>query len=145
MATHQGYAQKATISGVVKDSITDEALPLIAVVLEGTSFGVNTNLDGEFLFVVPHGDYKLSVRYSGYDLYEDSLHIAGDTSGMTIYLQPVSMNLEGLVITSRDVNPSHRVMRNAINNRRKNKFDKIDAYEYQSYNKLVITMDNVTD
>lgn len=139
------YAQKLQIGGLVRDSITGEALPLVGVLLNGTKYGVNTNLEGEFLMVVPPGDYEFVIHASGYYAYRDSLHLEADSLNMLVDLRPVSMDLEGLVITSNSVNPAHRVIRNAIKNRRKNRFDKIDAYEYESYNKLVITMDNVTD
>ena len=52
---------------------------------------------------------------------------------------------EKLVITPRATNPPKKVTTNALANRRYNRFDKIEAYEYQAYNKLVLTMDNVTD
>ena len=139
------HGQKVKIGGVVRDSVTEETLPLVAVMLQGTQFGVNTNLDGEFLMVVPPGKYNLTVRASGYLQYSDSIDLRTDNVGLQIQMKPVSMSLGDVVITSEAINPAHRVIRNAIANRRRNRFDKIDSYEYASYNKLVITMDNVTD
>lgn len=139
------YGQKVSIGGIVQDSLTDETLPLVAVMLQGTQFGVNTNLDGEFLMVVPPGRYKLVVRASGYQQYVDSIDLQRDSLHFVLRMRPVSLSIDDVVITSKAVNPAHRVIRNAIENRRKNRFDKIDSYEYESYNKLVITMDNVTD
>jgi hypothetical protein len=138
-------AQKFEFSGKVIDSVTQEPLPLVGVSLEGTNFGVNTNLDGEFLFMIPKGQYKILVRASGYKPFSDSIFIDKTTQGHRIMAQPMSMSLEEILITSKAVNPAHRVIRNAIANRRKNRFDKIEAYEYEAYNKLVICMDNVTD
>lgn len=139
------HAQKVPFSGIVRDSVTNEVLPLVAVVLDGTTNGVNTNLDGEFLFMVTPGKYRLLVRASGYRQFADSIEITGETTDYQIMVQPLSMALEEIVITSKAVNPAHRVIRNAVANRRRNRFDKIDAYQYESYNKLVLTMDNVTD
>jgi Family of unknown function (DUF5686)/CarboxypepD_reg-like domain len=139
------YGQKVKLSGVVRDSVTQELLPLVGVVLDGTTYGVNTNLDGEFLIVVPPGKYRLVVRAPGYKPYADSVWVQGEGAVANVEMQPVSMSLADVLITSKAVNPAHRVIRNAIAQRRKNKFDKIDAYEYESYNKLVLTMDNVTD
>jgi hypothetical protein len=139
------FGQKVQFSGVVRDSLTQEILPLVAVTLEGTNYGVNTNLDGEFLFVIPPGNYRLVVRASGYKQFADSISITQATANYQILVRPSSMALDEIVITSKAVNPAHRVIRNAIANRRHNRFDKIEAYEYESYNKLVLTMDNVTD
>lgn len=139
------WSQKVKIGGKVSDAETGESLPLVAVVLEGTKFGVNTNLDGEFLMVVPSGKYFLSVRASGYVPFQDSINIVVDSTKFDLKLNPVSLTIEDVVISAKAVNPAHRVIRNAIDNRRKNRFDKIDNYQYEAYNKLVITMDNVTD
>ncbi|HHG84340.1 MAG TPA: carboxypeptidase-like regulatory domain-containing protein, partial [Bacteroidetes bacterium] len=139
------YAQKVQLGGIVQDAITDEVVPLVGVMLQNTNFGVNTNLDGEYLMIIPAGDYLLTVRSSGYLTFQDSIHLEHDSLSFNIILEPVTLGLDDVVITSNAVNPAHRVIRNAIARRRQNRFDKIDSYEYEAYNKLVITMDNVTD
>jgi hypothetical protein len=144
-AVQPAFAQKVQFGGAVRDSLTGEALPLVGVALQGTNFGVNTNLEGDFLMVVPPGEYLLRVHASGYYPYMDSLHLSHDSLDAVVDLRPVSLDIEGLTISSKAVNPAHRVIRNAIAHRRQNRFDKIDAYEYEAYNKLVITMDNVSD
>lgn len=139
------HAQKVEVSGVVLDAETQEVLPLVGVVMEGTSFGINTNLDGEFVLYVPPGEYVLMVRYSGYDLYRDSIVVPKEgLKRQKVLLAPKSMSLDDVLITSKAVNPAHRIIRNAIKNRKKNRFDKIDSYEYESYNKLVVYADNVS-
>ena len=139
------HSQKLQLSGVVKDSLTGEALPLVSVAMEGTKYGINTNLDGEFLLMLPKGNYHMVVKASGYKPYSDSIFLDQAQTGLVVLTKPLSMSLDDVLITSKAVNPAHRVIRNAIKNRRRNRFDKIEAYEYESYNKLVITMDNVTD
>ena len=60
------FAQ-GVVRGVVQDVNTDETLIGATVVIEGTTIGVTTNLDGSFLLIVPEGDHKLAVRYVGYE------------------------------------------------------------------------------
>ncbi len=60
------FAQ-GVIQGIVKDANTDETLIGATVVVEGTTFGVTTNLDGSFLLVAPAGDLKLDISYVGYE------------------------------------------------------------------------------
>ena len=55
------------VRGVVQDVNTDETLIGATVLIEGTTIGVTTNLDGSFLLIVPSGDHKLAVRYVGYE------------------------------------------------------------------------------
>ena len=60
------FAQ-GVVRGVVQDVNTDETLIGATVVIEGTTIGVTTNLDGSFLLIVPEGNHKLAVRYVGYE------------------------------------------------------------------------------
>ncbi len=60
------FAQ-GVVRGVVQDVNTDETLIGATVVIEGTTIGVTTNLDGSFLLIVPSGEHKLAVRFVGYE------------------------------------------------------------------------------
>lgn len=131
------------ISGHISDSLTGEALPLIRVYFSGTSLGANTNLDGDFAFSAPPGNYLFTIKYSGYYLFQDSIHLDADLPNVNVSLSPVSIGLEDVVISAKAVNPANRIMKNAIRNKNQNRMDKIDAYEYEAYNKLVISFDNV--
>ncbi len=65
-------AQKVTVSGLVKDSLTAESLPGASVVLLNVkdstqAAGINTDMDGKFkLPSVKSGDYILRVSYVGF-------------------------------------------------------------------------------
>lgn len=58
---------QGVVRGVVQDINTDETLIGATVIIEGTTIGVTTNLDGSFLLIVPSGDHKLAVRFVGYE------------------------------------------------------------------------------
>ncbi|RLD54433.1 MAG: hypothetical protein DRJ01_18025, partial [Bacteroidetes bacterium] len=60
------FAQ-GVVRGVVQDVNTDETLIGATVLIEGTTIGVTTNLDGSFLLIVPAGHHKLAVRFVGYE------------------------------------------------------------------------------
>ena len=49
------FAQ-GVVRGVVQDVNTNETLIGATVVIEGTTIGVTTNLDGSFLLIVPSGE-----------------------------------------------------------------------------------------
>ena len=48
------------IRGVVQDHNTDETLIGATVLIEGSTIGVTTNLDGSFLLIAPEGDHQIS-------------------------------------------------------------------------------------
>jgi len=54
------------VQGVVKDANTDETLIGASVVIESTTIGITTNLDGSFILIAPVGEHVLVVSYMGY-------------------------------------------------------------------------------
>ena len=66
----------ATITGAVKDSVTNRPLLGANVFLVGTSFGDATDENGSYSFSnVPSGDYLIKATYIGYTTKEDSITV----------------------------------------------------------------------
>ena len=60
-------AQTGKISGVVKDKSSGEALPGVNVIIEGTSMGASTDVDGFYVILnVPVGRHEIRFTYVGY-------------------------------------------------------------------------------
>jgi iron complex outermembrane recepter protein len=59
------FAQ-GTITGVVVDAENDEALIGASVVLDGTTTGTVTNVNGEFSLSIEAGDQQINISYIGY-------------------------------------------------------------------------------
>lgn len=59
-------AQKGTIRGIVIDNNNAEEIIGASVILDGTTIGVSTDLDGKFDLVVEPGVYNLKVSYISY-------------------------------------------------------------------------------
>lgn len=134
-----------SISGSVKDADTGEALAFCRVRLDSTQFGSVTNDEGFFTITAPPGKYVLIASFVGYKPWKMNIQLDTENiSGTDIQLQ-LSDLVEEIVITGKAINPAHRVIRNAIANRKQNSFEKIDACEYSAYNKMVISMDKISD
>jgi len=58
--------QQITISGTVKDAITKEPLPGVNVLVEGTSLGTITGVDGKYSINVPQQDAVLIFSFIGH-------------------------------------------------------------------------------
>lgn len=57
----------ASLTGVILDAKTGEALAGVEVAIEGTDLKTYTNFDGEFTFAgIKPGDYKINTRYVSY-------------------------------------------------------------------------------
>lgn len=99
--TQGGFAQTSSrqISGVVKDSLG----PVLAatVVVDGTSIGVSTGIDGDFTINVPANAKRLVVSYVGYeDAYVDL--VASKTS-YEIVLSESSTLMDDVVVVGYGV------------------------------------------
>ncbi|MEA3431554.1 MAG: TonB-dependent receptor [candidate division WOR-3 bacterium] len=59
------------ITGIVTDAETGEALPGANVIIEGTTMGAATNLEGYYVILnVPPGTYRLKASMMGYATYK---------------------------------------------------------------------------
>ena len=60
------FDKTGTISGKVVDAETGEGLSFANVIIEGTTIGVTTNLEGKYELKVEPGNYNVVASYIGY-------------------------------------------------------------------------------
>src|ERR1035437_249334 len=58
--------QQLKVTGTIKDVATGEVLPGVNVVVDGTSIGVMTGIDGKFALAIPNANSSLKVSFIGY-------------------------------------------------------------------------------
>ncbi|MEM8598595.1 MAG: TonB-dependent receptor [Bacteroidota bacterium] len=63
------FAQQS-VSGVVTDAVTGDPLPGVNIVVQGTTTGTVTNIDGEYGVTVPGPEAVLVYSYVGYVTFE---------------------------------------------------------------------------
>ncbi len=61
------FAQTGVIKGVVSDWATGETLPGASILIEGTTTGATTDINGEYILNAPAGNITLVVSFIGYD------------------------------------------------------------------------------
>ncbi len=134
-----------TVSGIVIDESGDEPMPAVRVAVMGRSEGANTGLDGSFKLRLPAGDYTLRFTFVGYQELKLPVTVEfADKVGLRVVLRSLSYEMQGLTITSKD-NPAKRIMKQVIQNKRYNRMDRLEAYEYESYSKLSVVLDNIPE
>ena len=90
-----------TVSGVVKDADTGEALPYANLMVSGTDIGAETNVDGYFtLFNVSADTSLIEVRYIGYRSQFFRLVPDMNFSQLRIELSPDGEVLQEVVVSS---------------------------------------------
>jgi len=90
------------VSGVVRDSLTNEALPG-AFVIYGEGKGSATDIDGAYRMTVPAGTYTLRATYVGMDAQEKKITVAGKDLVVDFYLSAGSTMTEVNVISDMAV------------------------------------------
>jgi TonB-dependent receptor len=97
------FSQTGSISGRVIDKTTNAALPGANVVLEGTSFGAASNLDGNYnIRSIPVGKYTVTVSYIGYNSTSVQVDITADkTLEQNFALIAKSVESKEVVVTAQ--------------------------------------------
>ncbi|MCB0833415.1 MAG: TonB-dependent receptor [Bacteroidetes bacterium] len=91
------------ISGVAKDRETGDPLPGVNIILEGTTIGAATNLNGEYTILnVPAGVYTISSSMISYSkLTKQNVRIIPDfTTRIDFELVPSTVTAEDIVVVA---------------------------------------------
>lgn len=94
-------AQSYTISGVIIDKETKEALIGVQVAVKGQeSKGVGSQQNGRYKITLPKGDYTLLVHYIGFEEEEITISLTKDIT-RNIDLKRSSIGLSEVVVSSQ--------------------------------------------
>lgn len=136
-------AQSFLIEGRVMDIQSGNPVPFVNVFLNNTTLGATTDFLGYYSFSSSVLSDSISASYIGYITVTQPLK--------ETFRQVVNFQLEEDVINLKEVvfyageNPAFEIMRNVIRNKDKNDKRKLEAYEYESYTKTEIDIDNLSD
>ncbi|MDX1438325.1 MAG: SusC/RagA family TonB-linked outer membrane protein [Rubricoccaceae bacterium] len=90
------FAQ-TTVGGTVTDAVSGETLPGVNVVVEGTTVGTATNLDGVYSISVPAGFQTLVFSFVGYRTLEADLSPGATT--LDVQLREDVLGLDEVVVS----------------------------------------------
>lgn len=106
-------AQDGFIRGTVFDGGTGETLPGVSILVEGTTIGTITDLDGKFNLQVNPGTCNLTVSYISYETktIKDVIIKPGEiTLFDNISLKDVSFELTEVVVTAQAIRNSENAL-----------------------------------
>ena len=130
------------LKGKIFDVESGEPLPFVNVVFNEKGNGFTSGLDGDFKITTVEPIRWLKVSYLGY--FQQTIEVNGDNYNkpFRIGLTKTSYQIKEVVVKP-GVNPAHRIIIAAYNNRNNNNPDKLASYRYTSYNKMFYTFDNL--
>jgi hypothetical protein len=141
--TKTTYAQQTIVKGRVTDAVSGEGMPFVTIYFKGTTVGTNTNFDGFYSMKADGVFDSIVASYVGYKTKVKPVK-AGTSQEINFQLDPDLVSLQEVVVVPGE-NAAWPIMRAVMRN--KNKHDKrnLKAYEYESYNKIEIDIDNISD
>ncbi|MDP4208747.1 MAG: TonB-dependent receptor [Bacteroidota bacterium] len=89
------FAQKVDVTGTVSDAKSGETLPGVSVMVEGSTSGTVTDIEGKFKISVSSSDVTLKFSYVGYE--PQKIALRGQTQ-LTVGLIAESKTLDEVVV-----------------------------------------------
>lgn len=124
------------VSGKVTDSKTREPLAFVNIVINNSQYGGTTDIDGKFRLRSLQPVQKLHLSYVGY--VPLAFPVGNRTENLSIQMTQTEIELKEVDILP-GINPAHRIIRNAIDNRDLNDPEKLSSFSYTSYDKTIFT------
>ncbi|MCG8701389.1 MAG: carboxypeptidase-like regulatory domain-containing protein, partial [Bacteroidales bacterium] len=94
------FAQTGNISGKVIDAMTNEALIGTTIVVEGSTIGTITDIDGNYSLELDAGEYNIRISFTGYLSETQAVTvISGETVNLNANLNADLLSLEQVVVT----------------------------------------------
>ncbi len=137
------------IQGVVTDSLTNEPIPYLSVFYEGKGVGSITDNDGNYKVETRKGWNKLTFSAVGYVTKVVNI-IPGVTKSLNVRMRPDDIMLDEVVVKpkrekySRKNNPAVELMKKVIAHKKNNKLSENDYYQYNKYQKITMSLNDVT-
>ena len=91
----QSFAQERTVTGTVTDGANNEALIGVNIVVQGTTTGAITDVNGNYSISVPSGEAALLFSFVGYAVQSVAV---GNQTVIDIQLAPSTVGLDELVV-----------------------------------------------
>lgn len=135
------FSQNYTITGKVFDSETKEPLPFVPVLIKGTTVGSTTDFDGNYSITTTKLGDSIVASYVGYKKLTRAIK-RGENQTINMPMVLEGVNLLEVVIKPGE-NPAHRIIRNVIAHKQYNNKRKLDAYQYETYNKVEFDLNRI--
>lgn len=139
---HAQTQAQTKVSGKIFDAVTREPLPFVNVIFKSTGTGATTDIEGNYTMTTSAQADSIVVSYVGYNKVTRAIK-----NNVT---QEVNIGLtQGIELITVEVrpgeNPAHRILRKIIAHKDQNDREKLDAYEYELYNKVEFDLNNISE
>ncbi|NTW24608.1 MAG: carboxypeptidase-like regulatory domain-containing protein [Lentimicrobium sp.] len=131
------FSQEYVVRGRVSDSATAEPLAFVNIVINDGKQGGVSDIDGRFRLVAHEPITSLGISYVGYR--KQRIIIGKEKANLQVKLVQLQTELSEVLIVAGE-NPAHRFIRKAVENRNINNPRNISSYSFNSYDKMIFTI-----
>ena len=106
--------------------------------------GTSTNFQGEYILNSKFLSDSIYVSFVGYKKKIKYIDKKVTSQVVDFQIEPTNRSLNEVMVYSGE-NPVFKILRNVIKNRERNDRSKLSAYAYDSYTKMELDVDNISD
>lgn len=131
------------MKGKVTDSNSGDPIPFVNVLYKGTAIGTTTDFDGNFVLKTSSPKDTLLASYIGYKPRTKRV-TKGISQTVNFQLEEEVTNLQEVVVLAGE-NPAFEILRKVVRNKNQNDKRRLTAYEYDTYTKIEVDVDNMSE
>jgi hypothetical protein len=138
------YGQQETIiKGRITEKGKPESLPFVSIYMKGTQKGTSSDFEGNFTLKVNTNVDSIVFSYVGYKTVTRKI-VVGQTQTLRVEMEPDNTMIQDVIIIAGE-NPALRIIKKAAENKAKNNQNSLICFDYDSYTKIDISMNNITE
>ena len=132
------------IKGRVTDANNGDPIPFASVGLVGVSQGARTNFQGEFTLNSKFTADSLFTTFVGYKKRVKKITRGLAFQEINFQIEPSTLEMAEVKVYSGE-NPAFKILRGVLQHKESNDRSKLIAYEYDSYTKMELDVDNISE
>lgn len=137
-------AQKTVIYGEIKETKTGEPMPYVNVKIEGIDVGTTSDEQGKYTLETSQKCDTIVFSFIGFKTEKRAIS-PGQIQTFDIYLTENDLELQEMTVKAPDEDPALILLRKVIKAKPKNNPDQYDYLEYDSYSKVQLDLNNLTE
>ena len=136
-------AQSTIITGEVTDASSGDPVPFANIIFQGTTIGTTTDFDGNFKLESDNPTDSVTASYVGY-ITRSKVVKKGSKQVINFQFVENVIRLDEVIFVAGE-NPAFEILRKVVDNKKRNNKKSLEAYQYETYTKIEVDVDNITD
>lgn len=144
LTSYLATAQITSVSGTIYDKGTKETVPFATVKFKDSKISAPSDVDGKFKLESYYATDSIQIIAIGYST--QTLPVKKDKiQVIDVFLSESTDTLEAVIITPPDVDPAVAIFKKIVRYKKVNNKEKLEAYQYEAYNKVEFDMNNFSE